>query len=85
MTSLTPPTNLRAGLSPLNAYSASAKEHSDVYPALNLSEQTTPTSPPNPPPLNAYTASLFAVTVPVSTNGHKTYHLLDGMHKLILI
>ena len=51
MTSLTPPTNLRAGLSLLNAY----------------------------------TASLFAVTVPVSTNGHKTYHLLDGMNKLILI
>ena len=51
MTSLTPPTNLGAGLSPLNAY----------------------------------TTSLFAVTVPVSTNGHKTYHLLDGMNKLILI
>ena len=51
MTLLTPPTNLRAALSPLNAY----------------------------------TASLFAVTVPVSTNGHKTYHLLDGMNKLILI
>ncbi len=50
MTSLTPPTNLRAGLSPLNAY----------------------------------TASLFAVTVPVSTNGHKTYHLLDGVNRLIL-
>jgi len=50
MTSLTPPTNLRACLSPLNSY----------------------------------TASLFAVTVPVSTNGHKPYHLLDGMHKLIL-
>jgi hypothetical protein len=36
-------------------------------------------------PLNAYTASQFAVTVPVSTNGHKTYHLRDGMNKLILI
>ena len=45
---------------------------------------TNAASPPNPLLLNVYSASLFAVTVPVSTNGHKTYHLLDGMHKLIL-
>ena len=59
--------------------------YADVYPALYLSEQTTPTSPPNPLLLNAYNASLFTVTVRVNTNGHKAYHLLDGMNKLILI
>ena len=31
--------------------------YADVYPALNLSEQTTPTSPPNTLRLNAYSAS----------------------------
>ena len=46
---------------------------------------TNPVSPPNPLLLNAYSASLLAVTVPMSTNGHKTYHLLDGMNRLILI